>query len=98
MIRVVYEWRVEASNQAAFIAASGKTTTAIRDSVDGARRSTLLRSKDSPQVFLSIARLDSEEQWKSFREGPDRTEMSEMHALAERLSVNAYEEEGEFTV
>lgn len=98
MIRVVYEWRVNVSNQEAFVAAWKKTTTAIRDSVRGARGSTLLRSNDSPEMFLSIARWDSEEQWRSFWKGPDRVEMSEMHALAERLSVRVYEEEGEYTV
>ena len=98
MIRVVYEWRVGKAEQAQFVVEWQRATTTIRASVDGARGSTLLRSRDDPDVFLSIARWESAEHWLLFWKDPERTEMREMHALAERLSVAAYEEIGDFTV
>ena len=98
MVRVVYEWRVEKAQQAAFVAAWEETTTTIRTSVAGARGSVLLRSQDQPDTFVSIARWDSEAQWRSFWNGATQTEMSQMHALAERISVTVYEELGDVTI
>lgn len=98
MIRVAYEWRVRDDVIPQFKSAWGKTTTTIRESTDGARGSVLLQSQQDPNVFTSIARWDSYAHWEAFWKDENRTEMKEMHSLAERLSVNTYEEIGDYTV
>jgi heme-degrading monooxygenase HmoA len=58
----------------------------------------LLHSQQDPTLFLTIARWDSLADWQAFWDNPDRSAMQEMHALAERLSAEAYEEIADHTV
>lgn len=47
-------------------------------------------------VFLTIARWDTLEDWRVFWKDPP--DMHEMHALAERVSAEVYEEIADHTV
>jgi len=75
-----------------------KTTTAIRETTLGARGSVLLQSQTDPTIFTTIARWDRHEDWHAFWEDSARTEMDEMHSLAERLSADAFEEIADYTI
>ena len=92
MIRVIYRWRVQKNNQRAFKAAWAKATTAIRASTEGARGSLLLHSRHDRTMFVTIARWDTVELWQTFWKDPNRIEMQDMHALAQCLSADAFDE------
>ena len=81
-----------------FRAAWEKATTRIRESAEGARGSVLLQNHQDSTEFVTIARWDTIEQWQAFWNDPSRTEMQDMHALAERLSADAFDELGDYTV
>ncbi len=98
VVRVIYRWRVQQDDEERFRAAWEKATTRIRESTDGARGSVLLHSHEDSAEFVTIARWDTVEQWQAFWKDPSRTEMQEMHALAERLSADSFEEIGDHTV
>jgi heme-degrading monooxygenase HmoA len=98
VIRIVYEWRVKPDDIAAFLEAWEKTTKTIHESVEGARGSFLLRDVDNPGKILTIARWDSVEHWQAFWQSENPTEMLRMRALAERISVTAYDEFADYTV
>ena len=98
VVRVIYRWRVQEGGEGSFRAAWEKATSGIRESTDGARGSVLLQSREDSAVFVTIARWDTIEQWQAFWNNPSRTEMQEMHALAERLSAEAFDEIGDYTV
>lgn len=98
MIRIVYRWRVQRANGSKFKAAWARTTTAIRDSIVGARGSVLLQSHQDTTEYVTIARWDKLEDWKAFWEDPTQTQMQDMHSLAERISAEAYEEVEDHTV
>ena len=98
MYYVIYQWDVPAANQAAFLAAWEKTTTAIRESTTGARGSLCFVSEETPTEILTIARWDELDQWRDFIEGAPLTSMKDMHALGTRVSAKAYRQAGDFTV
>jgi heme-degrading monooxygenase HmoA len=97
MIRVVYTWRVSEVNAAQFRAIWARTTNAIHNATPGARGSMLLQSQQDPTTFVTIARWDTFEAWQAFWEGTAHTDMQEMHALAERIAAEAYEEIEDYT-
>ena len=98
VIRVIYKWRVEKANQSKFIASWKRATTVIRETIDGARGSVLHKSQSDPSIFVSIARWNKHEDWQAFWNDTTHHEMDEMHALAERISVDACEEIGDYTL
>lgn len=97
MIRVIYRWRVQQAKQERFTAAWSEATNRIERSTPGARGSAL-QSHQDPCEFVTIARWDEVEHWKAFWKDAARTEMHDMHDLAERLSADAFDELGDFTV
>ena len=98
MINVIYRWKVKKEDQAKFKTAWAKTTTAIRESTPGARGSKMLQSEQDPTEFVTIARWDNLEDWQAFWKDATQTDMHVMHALAERLSVEAFEEIEDHTI
>lgn len=98
MIRVVYKWKVKKEDEAKFKAAWAKTTTAIRASTPGARGSFMLQSHQEPTEFITIARWDKLEDWQAFWDASHPPEMETLHTLAERLSVESFEEIEDHTI
>lgn len=98
MIRIIYTWRVAPENIDAFQDAWRQATTTIRDSVEGARGSFMLRETDDPGKVLTVARWDSLDAWKAFWKVEGPPEMGLMHRLGERISVQVCEEIADFTV
>lgn len=98
MIRVVYRWKVQRADVAKFKTAWARATTAIRESTTGARGSIFLQSHQHPTEFVTIARWNKFEDWRAFWENETQTEMQIMHSLAERLSVETYEEIEDHTI
>ena len=97
MIRVVYKWRVPKENFAEFQQTWTKTTNNIHETVAGALGSFMLRSFDSEDEVITVAKWDSVESWKAFWGSADPAEMQEMRKLGTRISANAYEEIDDFT-
>ncbi len=98
MIRVMYRWKVQKTDEEKFRTVWAKATTKIRESTVGARGSVLLQSHQDPTEFVTIARWDKIEDWQTFWKDPSRTEMQDMHAIAERLSVDAFDAVEDHTV
>lgn len=98
MIRVIYRWKVKEEDQAQFRAAWAKTTTGIRERTPGARGSILLHSQHEPTEFITMARWDRLEDWQAFWGEASSADMQVMHSLAERVSVEAFEEIEDHTV
>ncbi|WP_022669114.1 antibiotic biosynthesis monooxygenase family protein [Desulfospira joergensenii] len=98
MIRIAYKWKVQKSNQEKFKTAWAKATSKIRASKNGARGSVLLHSHQDSTEFLTIARWDTIESWQQFWKSPLKKEMQPMHDIAERLSVDVFEEIEDFTI
>lgn len=99
MIRIIYRWRLKAeADLENFRLAWSKATTIIREKTPGARGSFLLQSLNDPTEILTIARWDRLDDWRLFWEDPNRSELSEMHCYAERLSEAAYHEIEDHTI
>ncbi|MCB0195592.1 MAG: antibiotic biosynthesis monooxygenase [Anaerolineae bacterium] len=98
MIRVTYKWKVKEEDVAEFKAAWAATTTAIRAGTPGARGSFMLQSHQDPTLFITIARWDKLEDWQAFWDAAHPPQMETMHALAERLSVESFEEIDDHTI
>jgi len=98
VIRVVYRWKVPEENRTVFKAAWRDTTTAIRDSTEGARGSVFLEGCDDPGECMTIAHWDHLDQWRSFIDAAPTSQMKTMHDLAERLSVQAFRQVDDQTV
>lgn len=99
MIRIIYRWRLKTETELeSFQVAWAKATTAIRATTPGARGSFLLQSLNDLTEVLTIARWPRLEDWKSFWENPNRSEMTEMHLYTERLSEEVYAEIEDHTV
>ncbi len=58
----------------------------------------LLHSHQDSTEFLTIARWDTIESWQQFWKSPLKKEMQPMHDIAERLSVDVFEEIEDFTI
>lgn len=98
MIQVIYRWEVSVENQDSFLAAWEKTTTAIRESTEGARGSFCIVSAERPTEVLTIAKWDELSQWQTFVKTAKSDSMREMHALGRQISHDAYEQVADFTV
>jgi heme-degrading monooxygenase HmoA len=98
MMRVVYRWKVRPGQESSFRATWEKATTEIRQKTRGARGSILLHSRHEPSQFVTIARWDSFEDWQAFWQGAPPPDMQPMHALAELLSAEAFDEIQDHTV
>ena len=98
MIRVVYEWQVEAAGIAAFREAWQQVTARIHETVPGARGSLLIQQVDDPGRILTVARWDSLEDWQAFWQAENPPQMVRLRELGQRLSATAYDEYADFTV
>ena len=98
MIRVVYRWKVEGADRAAFRSAWEKATTTIRATTDGARGSVLLESCDDPTELVTIAHWDSVDQWAAFIDAAPQGPMKRLHDLAELVSTEAFRQIGDHTI
>lgn len=98
MIRVVYRWKIRAGQEPNFEATWEKATTNIRQTTRGARGSILLQSRRDRAECITIARWDSFDDWQAFWRGAPPPDMQPMHAVAELLSAEAYDEIKDHTV
>lgn len=98
MLRVVYRWKIHSGHESNFRAIWEKATTEIREKTQGARGSVLLQSRRDPAECITIARWDSFEDWQAFWRGAPSPDMQPMHALADLLSAEAYDEIKDHTV
>ena len=97
MVRVVYRWKVEPRNFAAFRESWSATTNRIHDTVSGAMGSFMLRGCESETEVITVAKWDRLESWEAFWQGEDPEAMKGMRMLGERLSAVAYEEVEDLT-
>jgi heme-degrading monooxygenase HmoA len=100
MIRVIYRWRVAPPEQDAFVAAWTAATHSIRERVEGARGSLLLRDAQDPEVFLAVARWTGRQAWEAFRKAPsvDPDATAALRGLAASSEVlGLYDELSELT-
>ena len=100
MIRVIYRWRVPAEEHDAFVAAWTAATHSIRERVQGARGSLLLRDADDADVFLAVARWTDRAAWEAFRKAPsvDPDATAALRRVgAESEVVGLYDELSELT-
>ena len=97
MIRIVYSWEVSEPNQEAFISIWKKTTNSIHENVKGARGSLMIQEYSNPLIIKTLARWDSFEDWEVFWKDSNPHQMSEMHTLGKRISVEIFKEIEDFT-
>ena len=97
MIRIIYNWKVEAENLDQFIATWKTTTNKIHEEVAGARGSFMLQEEEDPTQIKTIARWDSLDHWKQFWQDSKPNQMQSMHDLGERVSVEIFKEVDDFT-
>lgn len=98
MIRVIYRWSVDRANIPAFRNAWRTATREIHANVKGARGSFMLQEKGKPGEILTIARWDTEEDWRAFWKEEDPEEMRIMRSLGERGALEVFDEFADFTV
>ncbi len=92
MFRVVYEWRVPVEKMDEFQNVWRSATESIHHSVEGALGSFMLRSYDTPEKVLTIAKWDTREDWELFWGNRNPEKMQQMRKIAERVSVEAFNE------
>jgi heme-degrading monooxygenase HmoA len=92
MFRVVYEWRVPIEKMDEFQDAWRLATESIHHSVEGALGSFMLHSYDKPEKVLTIAKWQTRENWERFWENRNPEKMQKMREIAERISVEAFDE------
>ena len=92
MFRVVYEWKVPVEQQQAFQAIWRTTTETIHSTVEGALGSFMLRSSDDPEKILTVAKWHSRQHWQQFWGNCNPHQMQKMRAIAERISVETFDE------
>ena len=98
MHQIIYRWQVEQNNQAACLAAWEKATKSIRETTEGARGSICIVSVDRPTEIITMAKWDELDQWRQFVKTANSGAMREMHALGKKVSHDAYDQYGDFTV
>jgi len=93
-IRVLYRLRVKAEDEERFRDAWARVTRAAVEGAAGARGSLRARSEESPGVFVAVARWDSRDRWRAYREGPplDLAAAAALGATSELLSMEVLEE------
>nr|WP_276202934.1 antibiotic biosynthesis monooxygenase [Vibrio parahaemolyticus] len=67
-------------------------TESIHHSVEGALGSFMLRSYDTPEKVLTIAKWNTREDWESFWGNRNPEKMQQMCKIAERVSVEVFDE------
>lgn len=92
MFRVVYEWCVPSEKMDEFQNIWRSTTDSIHQSVDGAFGSFMLRSYDVPEKVLTIAKWRTREDWERFWGTNNPEKMKKMSEIAERISVESFDE------
>jgi len=92
MFRVIYEWRVPADKMDKFQNVWRSATESIHESVEGALGSFMLQSSDTPEKVLTIAKWNSREDWEQFWGNRNPEKMRKMREIAERVSVEAFDE------
>ena len=97
MVRILYKWHVETQHLEKFKEVWKVTTNHIHENVKGARGSFMLVNHTQPHEILTIARWDRLEDWKTFWGAQHANEMSKMHELGRRLSIDIYEEIDDYT-
>lgn len=96
MIRVIYQWHVAPENREAFNEAWLKTTTLVREVYQGAQGSSILQDRQDANVILTIARWNSEDDWRTFWSSDNPPEVMQMSKLGRLIDVKLYEELGQF--
>jgi len=92
MFRVIYEWRVPVDKMDEFQHVWRAATESIHESVEGALGSFMLQSSDTPEKVLTIAKWNSREDWEQFWGNRNPEKMQKMREIAERVSVEAFNE------
>ena len=92
MIRVIYRWKVSPENREQFTNAWRQTTNLIHQMVDGANGSILMTSLNNKSEMITMAKWSSLEEWKQFWGNANPKELYKLNQLAERLSVEVFEE------
>ncbi|WP_434353938.1 antibiotic biosynthesis monooxygenase [Psychrobacter sp. HD31] len=92
MFRVIYEWRVPVDKMDEFQNVWRSATESIHHSVEGALGSFMLRSYDTPEKVLTVAKWHTHEDWQSFWGNRNPEKMQKMREIAERVSVEAFYE------
>ena len=92
MFRVVYEWRVPVDKMDEFQTVWRSATDSIHHSVDGALGSFMLRSYETSEKVLTIAKWETHQDWEAFWKNRNPEKMQKMRDIAERISVEAFDE------
>ncbi|MDK9738268.1 antibiotic biosynthesis monooxygenase [Vibrio sp. D404a] len=92
MFRVIYEWRVPADKMDEFQYVWRSATESIHESTEGALGSFMLQSSDTQEKVLTIAKWNSREDWEQFWGNRNPEKMQKMREIAERVSVEAFDE------
>jgi len=92
-MRAIYRWRVKPGREEQFVTTWSALTKRIRAGVPGARGSMLLRSADEPDVFVAVARWETIEKWRAFRDASAATPAPNPQAAnADLISAEPFEE------
>lgn len=92
MFRVIYEWRVPADKMDEFQNVWRSATESIHETTEGALGSFMLQSSDTLEKVLTIAKWNSREDWEQFWGNRNPEKMQKMRDIAERISVEAFDE------
>lgn len=92
MFRVIYEWRVPLDKMEEFQSVWRSVTESIHESTEGALGSFMLQSSDTPEKVLTIAKWRSRGDWELFWGNRNPEKMQKMRDIAERVSVEAFDE------
>jgi heme-degrading monooxygenase HmoA/ketosteroid isomerase-like protein len=93
-IRVLYRLRVKAEHEERFQDAWKRVTEAALRRAPGARGSLLARTRETSDVFLAVARWESHEQWRAYRQGPalDAAAVADLNGTSELISHEVIDE------
>ncbi|SJN60010.1 antibiotic biosynthesis monooxygenase [Vibrio ruber] len=92
MFRVIYEWHVPSEKMDEFQNVWRSVTDNIHHSVAGALGSFMVRSSDTPDKVLTIAKWRAREDWELFWQNSNPEKMQKMRAIAKRISVETFDE------